>query len=64
MRADEVRDVLWEVCDGKLEDAVQERDHIVADSWVPDHALIASVGRWLHTLEPPPRLKARSVFSA
>ena len=41
LRAEELRDELWDVCDAKLREAVAERRKIVNDTWVPDHAAIA-----------------------
>ena len=41
LRADELRDSLWDVCDEKLAEATAEREGILSDTWTEDHARIA-----------------------
>ena len=42
VRADELRDALWDVCDAKLQEAVDERKKIVEDTYVADHVVLAT----------------------
>ena len=41
VRADEVRDALWDVCDERLAENVAERAAVAADTWAADHAKAA-----------------------
>ena len=42
VRADELRDALWDICDAKLQEAVDERRKIVEDTYVADHVVLAT----------------------
>ena len=42
VRADELRDALWDICDAKLQEAVDERRKIVEDAYVADHVVLAT----------------------
>ena len=42
VRADELRDALWDICDAKLQEAVDERRKIVDDTFVADHVVLAT----------------------
>ena len=57
VRADELRDALWDICDAKLQEAVDERRKIVDDTFVADHVVLATnhyVACLLYT-SPSPR---------
>ena len=41
MRADELRDALWDVCDERLAENVAERAAVASDTWAADHAKAA-----------------------
>ena len=41
VRADELRDALWDVCDERLAENVAERGAVAADTWAADHAKAA-----------------------
>jgi hypothetical protein len=41
VRADELRDALWDVCDERLAENVAERAAVAADTWAADHAKAA-----------------------
>eukprot|EP00854_Cymbomonas_tetramitiformis_P007823 gene7823-9291_t len=43
LRAEELRDTLWDICDKKLEENEGERDAIMNDSWVADHTALLAV---------------------
>ena len=42
VRADELRDALWDICDAKLQEAVDERQRTVDDTYVADHTVLAT----------------------
>ena len=54
LRAEELREALWALCDAKMEAAEAERARVAADSFVPDHtnilghyyAALTQVGWW------------------
>ena len=41
VRADELRDALWDVCDERLAENVAERGAVATDTWAADHAKAA-----------------------
>ncbi|XP_061213941.1 sperm flagellar protein 2 isoform X10 [Neopsephotus bourkii] len=40
-RVTDLRDLLWDICDNRREEAEQERTDIMNDGWLPDHRGIA-----------------------
>ncbi|NXV44242.1 SPEF2 protein, partial [Uria aalge] len=40
-RVTDLRDLLWDICDNRREEAEQERTEIMNDGWLPDHRGIA-----------------------
>uniref|UniRef100_A0A8C0EM38 Sperm flagellar 2 n=1 Tax=Bubo bubo TaxID=30461 RepID=A0A8C0EM38_BUBBB len=40
-RVTDLRDLLWDICDNRREEAEQERTDIMNDGWLPDHSGIA-----------------------
>ncbi|NXW49893.1 SPEF2 protein, partial [Nyctiprogne leucopyga] len=40
-RVTNLRDLLWDICDNRREEAEQERSDIINDGWLPDHRGIA-----------------------
>eukprot|EP00899_Mesostigma_viride_P005423 jgi/Mesvir1/14882/Mv25026-RA.1 len=40
LRTDELRDALWDICDRRLEECMEELKSIKTDSWIKDHAAI------------------------